>query len=105
MLTPMALSTTRFIIASKECHLKPKTQKVAIVRNSIKRGIKMARTEERIKQAVIDQLTWDDRTDESKITVERRDGTVTLRGEVPSYFSKTSAESDALSVLGVTDVN
>jgi len=65
----------------------------------------MARTDELIKQDVVDQLTWDDSTDASKIAVEVDNGTVTLKGKVPSYLSKSAAESDALGVLGVTNVN
>jgi osmotically-inducible protein OsmY len=64
----------------------------------------MARTDEQIKKDVIDQLVWDDRTDASKISVEVSNGTVTLRGEVPTYLSRSSAESDAVGVIGVTSV-
>ena len=64
----------------------------------------MARTDELIKKDVIDQLTWDNRTDASKISVEVSNGTVTLRGKVPTYFSRNAAEGDALGVVGVSQV-
>lgn len=64
----------------------------------------MGRTEEQIKRDVVDQLYWDNRVDASDVTVEVSNGTVTLRGTVPSYFAATSALNDAWAVLGVTDV-
>jgi osmotically-inducible protein OsmY len=64
----------------------------------------MVRTDELIKKDVVDQLTWDDRIDASKIAVAVDKGTVTLKGEVPTYLSKSAAETEAMGVLGVTDV-
>jgi len=55
----------------------------------------MAKTDELIKKDVIEQLVRDDRIDASNIHIEVSNGTVTLRGEVPTYFSKTSAFEDA----------
>ncbi len=60
--------------------------------------------DELIKKDVIDQLTRDDRVDASKVTVEVSHGTVTLRGEVSTYFSRSAAYEDALGTLGVTNV-
>ncbi len=64
----------------------------------------MAKTDELIKRDIIDQLIRDDRIDASKINVEVSNGTVTLRGDVPTYFARSCAFDDALSVLGVTSV-
>ena len=64
----------------------------------------MARTDELIKKDVIDQLTRDDRVDSSQVSVEVRNGVVTLRGEVPTYFSRLAAYDDAEAILGVTSV-
>lgn len=64
----------------------------------------MARTDELIKQDIVDQLTLDDSVDASNIGVEVSNGTATLRGEVPTYLAKISAFQDAVKVIGVTDV-
>lgn len=64
----------------------------------------MARTDDLIKRDVVDQLVWDNRVDASKVSVEVSNGTVTLRGTVPSYLASLSAESDTFSVLGVTNL-
>ncbi|MFO7985320.1 MAG: BON domain-containing protein [Desulfatiglandaceae bacterium] len=64
----------------------------------------MARTDEQIKKDVVDELYWDDRVDASKVTVEVSNVTVTLRGEVPTYFSRTAAYNDTLGIVGVISV-
>jgi len=64
----------------------------------------MARMDEEIKRDVVDELTWDDRVDASKVSVEVSNGTVTLRGEVPTYLASTAASNDAVGILGVVDV-
>lgn len=64
----------------------------------------MARTDELIKQDIVDQLILDDSVDASKVSVEVSNGTATLRGEVPTYLTKTSAYDDAIGVIGVTGV-
>ena len=64
----------------------------------------MARMDELIKKDVIDQLVRDDRVDASKVNVEVSNGTVTLRGEVPTYFSSSAAYENAMGILGVTNV-
>lgn len=64
----------------------------------------MTSTDELIKRDVVNHLAWDNRVDASKVTVQVSNGTVTLTGEVPSYFSKSAAYEDAQDILGVTDV-
>ncbi|PKN67599.1 MAG: transport-associated protein [Deltaproteobacteria bacterium HGW-Deltaproteobacteria-15] len=64
----------------------------------------MVQSDELIKKAVVEQLTWDDRVDASKVSVEVENGTVILRGEVPSYFTRTAAQNDALKIVGVRRV-
>ncbi len=64
----------------------------------------MARTDEQIKKDVTDQLYWDARVDASEVSVEVSNGTVTLRGSVPTYLARTAAFEDSWAVLGVTDV-
>jgi osmotically-inducible protein OsmY len=64
----------------------------------------MPQSDELIKEDVVEQLTWDDRVDASKVSVEVENGTVILRGEVPSYFTRTAAQNDALKCVGVRRV-
>ena len=64
----------------------------------------MVQSDELIRKAVVEQLTWDDRVDASKVSVEVENGTVILRGEVPSYFTRTAAQNDALKIVGVRRV-
>lgn len=62
----------------------------------------MVRTNEEIKRDVVDQLYWDDRVDAAEILVEVDDGTVTLRGSVPTLIAcHFFASADALQVSGV----
>ncbi len=61
----------------------------------------MARSDEQIKQDVVNQLLWDDRVDASEVTVEVRDGVVTLQGILPTYFARSCAQDDAWAVAGV----
>jgi osmotically-inducible protein OsmY len=63
------------------------------------------KTDEQIKKDVIDQLYWDSSVDASKVKVEVKDGEVTLGGTVPSYSSRSSAETDACMVRGVASVD
>lgn len=64
----------------------------------------MVLREEKIKQKVIDQLTWDDSVNANDIQVEVQDSTVQLRGTVPNYTAKLAAERDALNVPGVLNL-
>ncbi|MBA3900267.1 MAG: BON domain-containing protein, partial [Bacteroidetes bacterium] len=57
-----------------------------------------------VKEAIKEQLDWDDRVSSSDIGIEVFDGTITLLGEVPNYASKVAAEEDALAVAGVKNV-
>ncbi len=64
----------------------------------------MPRVEEEIKQDIVDQLAWDDRVNAATVDVEVRDGTVTLRGTVPSYRTRMAAIDDAEMIPGVDRV-
>ncbi len=64
----------------------------------------MPRSDEEIKQDVLNQLDWDSRVDASRVRVEVRDRIVKLRGEVPSRMAQTAAFVDAAYVPGVADV-
>ncbi len=65
---------------------------------------RLERSDEVIKTNVVDHLYWDNRVDASAIKVTVDEGKVTLSGEVPSYSDRLAAESDASSVMGVTEV-
>jgi osmotically-inducible protein OsmY len=58
-----------------------------------------------LKEAVVDQLFWDDRVDAASITVSVDDGRVTLEGQVDSYQVRDAAVDTAWSVTGVDWVN
>lgn len=64
----------------------------------------MTLAKEKIKQAVIDQLVWDDRVHSTGVEVEVLDGTVRLNGTVPKSSDRKAAEEDALSIPGVQAV-
>lgn len=56
----------------------------------------MPRIQEDIKKDVVDELYWDSRVDASQVFVEvDAEGTVTLRGTVPTRTARFSAEADA----------
>jgi hyperosmotically inducible protein len=61
--------------------------------------------DETVKQAVVDQLVWDNRVDASKIEVEVDLGRVVLSGSVPSDFARRAAIDDVRSVNGVSSVD
>jgi osmotically-inducible protein OsmY len=63
------------------------------------------RTDEDIKTVIVEQLCWDGRVDASDITIEVRNGEVTLGGTVPAYLAHRAAIEDAWAVRGVTDVH
>lgn len=65
----------------------------------------MLRPSEDIKKDVTDQLYWDGRVDASDVKVGVDGGTVHLTGSVPSLSARRSAERDAWTVRGVTDVH
>ena len=64
----------------------------------------MPRVQKEIKQDVVDQLAWDNRVNAAEVDVEVRDGTVVLRGMLPSYWARTAAIEDAEAVPGVARV-
>lgn len=62
------------------------------------------KTDSQIQKDVTNELRWDSSVDNKAITVATKDGIVTLRGSVPHYFDKTSAEEAAQRVGGVRAV-
>lgn len=62
-------------------------------------------TDTDIKNNVVAELIWDNRIDETNITVDVDNGVVTLKGNVYGMFQKRIAEIDATQVMGVLDVN
>src|SRR5690349_19706427 len=62
------------------------------------------RSDSDIQQAVIRELRWDARVDETDVGVEVDAGIVTLTGTVDSYLKRTAAQEAAHRVSGVLDV-
>ena len=62
------------------------------------------RTDRDIHQAVLRELQWDSRVDETEVGVEVDRGVVTLTGTVSSYGKKIAAQEAAHRVAGVLDV-
>src|SRR5690606_10478005 len=62
------------------------------------------RTDERIREDVNERLMNDDHVDASGITVQVKDGTVTLSGTVDERWEKHRAEDIAEACSGVRDV-
>jgi osmotically-inducible protein OsmY len=60
---------------------------------------------ESVKKDVVDELYWDGRIDASRVQVEVFDGTVMLRGTVPSFSARRAAESDIRAIAGVESVD
>lgn len=69
----------------------------------------MAQSEKRrsedIRADVSSQLFWDDRIDESDISVDVAEGQVILTGTVPTCAHRRQAEDDAWSIAGVRHVD
>jgi osmotically-inducible protein OsmY len=63
------------------------------------------RTDEVIKNSIVYELARDTRIDASKTEVTVENGRVTLSGEAPTFLGKSAATEDALSILGVTEVD
>lgn len=63
------------------------------------------RSDDRIREDVCDRLSYDDEVDASDITVNVKDGEVTLEGTVTDRYSKHRAEDIADAVHGVRDVH
>lgn len=66
--------------------------------------MRLERSQEKIRQDVFDELSWDERVDPRDLDVEVSDGTVTLRGTVPSFYVHDAAIADASFVPGVRNV-
>lgn len=64
----------------------------------------MKRTDSEIQQAVLRELKWDTRVEETEVGVEVSSGVVTLTGTVSSWAKRTAAEEAAHRVIGVLDV-
>jgi hypothetical protein len=64
-----------------------------------------ARSDQRIFEEVCDRLTEHGEIDVHDVTVEVKDGEVTLEGCVPNRFTKRECEQVAEDVLGVVDVH
>jgi osmotically-inducible protein OsmY len=65
----------------------------------------MARSDEDIKVAVIEQLYWDSRVEASKVNVTVKEGEVVLTGSVPSLSARQAAHEDARNIPGVISVD
>lgn len=62
------------------------------------------KSDSEIQQAVIRELNWDTRVDETDVGVEVDKGIVTLTGTVDSNLKRTAAQEAAHRVAGVLDV-
>ena len=61
-------------------------------------------TDAELRQRVLDELRWDPRVQDTRITVSVEDGVVTLTGAVHSYATRLAAQEAAHRVEGVHDV-
>ena len=64
----------------------------------------MQKGDNQIQKDVASEILWDPRVTSSRVSVSTKDGIVTLRGSVPHYFEKSSAEEAAQRVGGVKAV-
>lgn len=64
----------------------------------------MKMTDSEIQQAVLRELKWDTRVDETDVGVEVNEGVVTLNGTVDSWAKRIAAQEAAHRVFGVLDV-
>src|SRR6266542_2713292 len=62
------------------------------------------KTDSEIQQAVLEELKWDTRVEETDVGVEVDSGVVTLTGTVNSYAKRMAAQEAAHRVGGVLDV-
>lgn len=65
----------------------------------------MATKDEHIKKDIVDQLYWDPRVDSSEVSVEVKNGSVVLKGSVPTYFARSAAYESAFRVEGVVEID
>lgn len=64
-----------------------------------------SRSDERIREEICEAMARHGHLDPSHLSVEVRDGEVTLEGEVPNRLQKRLAERITDEVLGVIDVH
>ena len=64
----------------------------------------LTHTDERLREAVSHQLSWDPELDATLVGVSAQDGIVTLSGFVETYGAKLAAERAARRVYGVKAV-
>jgi osmotically-inducible protein OsmY len=64
----------------------------------------IVKSDSQIHKAVLEELKWDTRVDETDVGVEVDNGVVTLTGHVANYAKKLAAEDAAHRVSGVLDV-
>lgn len=64
----------------------------------------MKKTDSEIQQAVLQELKWDTRVEETDVGVEVDAGVVTLTGTVSSWAKRLAAQEAAHRVAGVLDV-
>jgi osmotically-inducible protein OsmY len=62
------------------------------------------RTDAQIQQAVLEELRWDPRVEETEVGVAVDNGVVTLTGTVTTYVKRLAAQEAAHRVAGVRDV-
>jgi len=63
------------------------------------------RNDEVIKNSIVYELARDTRIDAANTEVTVENGRVTLTGATPTFLGKSAATEDALSILGVTEVD
>lgn len=64
----------------------------------------MIKSDSEVKQAVLTELKWDTRVEETDVGVEVDNGVVTLTGTVSSWAKRLAAQEAAHRVAGVLDV-
>ena len=64
----------------------------------------MFRSDEEIKQIIEKEISREENIDASKITIEVKNGVVTLTGEVPTAATQSSANWITTAISGVSDV-
>lgn len=62
------------------------------------------KSDSQIQRDVMNELKWDPSVTDTQINVTSKDGVVTLRGSVPHYFDKSTAEEATQRVGGVRAV-
>ena len=67
-------------------------------------AMKQVRTDDDIRDSVLEEIKWDPKITSPDVAVVVRDGVVTLTGFVSSYWEKEAAEKAAKRVYGVRGV-